>query len=55
MYYIYYLLYVLYRIGNVTIAPEGINCWNPAFDVTPSSLIHGIITEIGKLIGGVYR
>jgi methylthioribose-1-phosphate isomerase len=25
----------------------GINCWNPAFDVTPASLITGIITEKG--------
>jgi Predicted translation initiation factor 2B subunit, eIF-2B alpha/beta/delta family len=25
----------------------GINCWNPAFDVTPASLITGIITERG--------
>lgn len=26
----------------------GINCWNPAFDVTPSSLITGgIVTEFG--------
>jgi methylthioribose-1-phosphate isomerase len=25
----------------------GIKCWNPAFDVTPSNLITGIITEKG--------
>lgn len=25
----------------------GINCWNPAFDVTPCNLITGIITEVG--------
>lgn len=25
----------------------GINCWNPAFDVTPATLISGIITEKG--------
>jgi len=25
----------------------GINCWNPAFDVTPANLITGIITERG--------
>lgn len=25
----------------------GIACWNPAFDVTPASLIKGIITEKG--------
>lgn len=34
-------------IGSHQIAPAGINVWNPAFDVTPSSLIHGIITEVG--------
>ena len=28
-------------------APEGINVYNPAFDVTPHHLIHGIITEAG--------
>lgn len=25
----------------------GVCCWNPAFDVTPASLISGIITERG--------
>lgn len=25
----------------------GIACWNPSFDVTPASLIRGIITEKG--------
>ncbi|XP_014254783.1 methylthioribose-1-phosphate isomerase [Cimex lectularius] len=29
------------------IAAPGIKCWNPAFDVTPASLITGIITEKG--------
>jgi len=29
------------------IAPEGISCLNPAFDVTPASLITAIITENG--------
>ena len=28
-------------------APEGVKCYNPAFDVTDSSLISGIITEKG--------
>jgi methylthioribose-1-phosphate isomerase len=28
-------------------APEGVNVFNPAFDVTPNSLITGIITEYG--------
>ena len=30
---------------RATIAPKGTNCWNPAFDVTPGSLVSGIITE----------
>lgn len=29
------------------IAPKGVNVYNPAFDVTPASLITGIITENG--------
>jgi methylthioribose-1-phosphate isomerase len=42
-------------------APEGINAYNPAFDVTPASYIRGIITEKGilkppyeKSIAGVF-
>lgn len=37
----------LTSIFGQKIAPDGISVWNPAFDVTPSSLIKGIITEIG--------
>lgn len=38
--------------GNITprtvcIAADGINVWNPAFDVTPAALIDGVITEMG--------
>ncbi|KAK9301451.1 hypothetical protein QLX08_006194 [Tetragonisca angustula] len=40
----------LTHINNQRIAAPGIQCWNPAFDVTPASLIKGIITEVG-----VYR
>jgi methylthioribose-1-phosphate isomerase len=29
------------------IAPKGVKAFNPAFDVTPHSLIRGIITEKG--------
>jgi methylthioribose-1-phosphate isomerase len=32
-----------------SIAPQGIDVWNPAFDVTPAALIKGIITERGIL------
>ncbi|BES95905.1 Methylthioribose-1-phosphate isomerase [Nesidiocoris tenuis] len=34
-------------VAGQRIAAEGIKCWNPAFDVTPASLITGIITEKG--------
>lgn len=36
-------------IGGRRIAPSGVGVWNPAFDVTPHSLIKGIITEKGIL------
>jgi len=32
--------------GRLT-APEGVPCYCPPFDVTPASLIRGIITEVG--------
>ncbi|XP_041970486.1 methylthioribose-1-phosphate isomerase [Aricia agestis] len=35
------------HIGEQRIAAPGISCWNPSFDVTPASLITGIITEKG--------
>lgn len=35
------------HVGEHRIAAQGISCWNPAFDVTPASLIAGIITEKG--------
>lgn len=34
-------------LNTIRIAAEGINVWNPAFDITPSRLIDGIITEAG--------
>ena len=34
--------------GKLT-APKDVNVYNPAFDVTPNELIHGIITESGIL------
>lgn len=37
----------LTSIFGTKIAPDGINAWNPSFDVTPCSLIRGIITELG--------
>ncbi len=35
------------HIGGVRIAPEGIDVYNPAFDVTPGENITGIITDRG--------
>ncbi|XP_055586456.1 methylthioribose-1-phosphate isomerase [Uranotaenia lowii] len=35
------------HVGDYRIAAPGISCWNPAFDITPSDLITGIITEKG--------
>ena len=32
------------------IAPDGISAWNPAFDITPCSLVTGIITEVGVAV-----
>ncbi|KAF2710429.1 Methylthioribose-1-phosphate isomerase [Pleomassaria siparia CBS 279.74] len=34
-------------VETVSIAANGIEVWNPAFDVTPAELIDGIITEVG--------
>ncbi|CAF0964362.1 unnamed protein product [Rotaria sordida] len=34
-------------VKGINLAPEGVQVWNPAFDVTPASLITGIITEHG--------
>ena len=33
-------------------APEGVKAWNPAFDVTPASLITAFITEKGVISSG---
>ena len=32
---------------TISIAAEGIDVWNPAFDVTPAALIDGVVTEVG--------
>jgi methylthioribose-1-phosphate isomerase len=37
----------LYQVGNTRICPEGVDFYNPAFDVTPAELIASIITEYG--------
>jgi len=35
------------EIAGVRMAPPGVGAFNPAFDVTPASLITGIVTEAG--------
>ena len=35
------------NVGAQRIAAPGIQAWNPAFDVTPASLIDAIVTEKG--------
>ncbi len=37
------------QIGSIQIAPEDVAVLNPAFDVTPASLINAIVTERGIL------
>lgn len=41
----------LCRIGGMSIAPEEVKVFNPAFDITPAALISGIITEFGIIEG----
>ncbi|MEG6586034.1 S-methyl-5-thioribose-1-phosphate isomerase [Dendrosporobacter sp. 1207_IL3150] len=36
-------------LAGVRIAPEGVDVFNPAFDVTPNELVSAIITEYGVL------
>ena len=35
------------EVATVLITPPNVKAWNPAFDVTPASLISGIVTELG--------
>ena len=34
-------------VRTVLVTPPNTRAWNPAFDVTPASLIEGIVTEVG--------
>ena len=46
------------KVELVSIAAQGIDVWNPAFDVTPAALIDGVITEVGvveKDTGGAFN
>ncbi|MGH8576563.1 MAG: S-methyl-5-thioribose-1-phosphate isomerase, partial [Gammaproteobacteria bacterium] len=39
----------LLALGGQRVAPEGIDVWNPVFDVTPAALIDVLVTERGAL------
>ncbi|MGL5081483.1 MAG: S-methyl-5-thioribose-1-phosphate isomerase [Microcoleaceae cyanobacterium] len=39
----------LYQVGKTRLCPEGVDFYNPAFDVTPAELITAIITESGAV------
>ena len=38
------------QLGGQVIAPSGVKTYNPAFDVTPASLVSAIITEEGIIL-----
>ncbi|MEG3438702.1 S-methyl-5-thioribose-1-phosphate isomerase [Pannus brasiliensis CCIBt3594] len=42
----------VYQVGSTRICPEGVDFYNPAFDVTPAELIAAIITERGAVKPG---
>jgi len=37
-------------VRTVSIAAQGIGVWNASFDITPASLITGIVTEKGVVV-----
>ncbi|MDP9455915.1 MAG: S-methyl-5-thioribose-1-phosphate isomerase [Actinomycetota bacterium] len=41
------------EVNGLQIAPEGTEAYNPAFDVTPASLVSAIVTEAGIVRPGV--
>ena len=40
------------NIARVAVAHQGIDAWNPSFDVTPNELIDAVITERGEVVRG---
>ncbi|RYD39257.1 MAG: S-methyl-5-thioribose-1-phosphate isomerase, partial [Sphingomonadales bacterium] len=39
----------MFGLGGVRTVAEGIQAWNPVFDVTPAGLIDAIVTERGVI------
>jgi methylthioribose-1-phosphate isomerase len=42
-------------LGDRRIAAEGVDAWNPAFDVTPVELISAFVTDLGVLVPPLER
>lgn len=40
------------HVETISIAAQGIDVWNPAFDVTPAALIDGVVTDRGVVEKG---
>mmetsp|Transcript_11229 Transcript_11229/g.16606 ORF Transcript_11229/g.16606 Transcript_11229/m.16606 type:complete len:379 (+) Transcript_11229:17-1153(+) len=38
------------RLSSSRVVVDGIDVWNPAFDITPAHLISGIITDLGVIL-----
>jgi S-methyl-5-thioribose-1-phosphate isomerase len=41
------------EVNGARVAPEGTEAYNPAFDVTPASLVSAIVTELGVVRPGI--
>ncbi|XTZ10021.1 MAG: S-methyl-5-thioribose-1-phosphate isomerase, partial [cyanobacterium endosymbiont of Rhopalodia yunnanensis] len=39
----------IYQVGETQLCPKGVDYYNPAFDITPASLIDAIFTETGVI------
>jgi methylthioribose-1-phosphate isomerase len=40
------------EVNGTRVAPEGTQAYNPAFDVTPASLVTAVVTEVGTIRPG---
>ncbi|MGF1498706.1 MAG: S-methyl-5-thioribose-1-phosphate isomerase [Elainellaceae cyanobacterium] len=37
------------QVGDITLTPQGVDFYNPSFDITPAHLITGVVTEHGMV------
>ncbi len=42
----------VFEMGGSRVAPEDTQAYNPAFDVTPASLVSAVVTELGIIRPG---